>query len=140
MSDKSCEYCRHDYNEVNDFHEWCYKCSVGNVAALVEEEQEDMFEVKDMDWISTTIKGKYMEKILSGEKSVEYKEASEFWEKRLKKYIGDHEEGLGINFICGQEVYKFEVTRVSIRTTMSIEIDGKEVDRYYKIFLGERIE
>lgn len=94
-----------------------------------------------MNWISTTIKRKYMDKILEGEKRVEYKKASEFWKKRLQKYIGFFScRDVGINFLCGQESYKYMVQQVTRHRHLKIEIDGELIEDYYKIYLGQRLK
>ncbi len=92
-----------------------------------------------MNWISTTIKKKYMDKILSGKKTSEYKKATDFWEKRLSKYVGTHDGDLGINFLCGQESYKFRVRQVARGSDFEIDIDGEPVWEWYEIHLGERM-
>ena len=94
-----------------------------------------------MKWISTTIKKKWINKILSGEKKVEYKNKSEYWQKRLEKISAiDIKNGVGINFLCGQEAYKFKVIKIdSITSETPKNIDGVECHSWYEIHLGERI-
>lgn len=95
-------------------------------------------------WISTTIKKKYMDKILEGKKTIEYKKASEYWEKRLNKYREYGREDysdVGINFLCGQKSYKFEVKNVSLwYHTDGLEIDGEMVRHVFHIVLGKRLD
>jgi len=90
-----------------------------------------------MRWISTTIKRKWLDKILSGEKEQEYKGATEFWNKRLTKILECGEE-IGINFLCGRESYKFEVMDINHYYGMR-EIDGTEYESFYEIRLGKPI-
>ncbi len=102
-----------------------------------------MLEEDIENWISTTIKKKYLDKILEGEKTIEYKKGSEFWKKRLEKHLGVFKSGsLGINFLCGQKTYKFDVLQVIhiSNRLKEIEIDGEKVDDYYKIYIGERLD
>lgn len=93
-----------------------------------------------MKWISTTIKRKWIDKILSGEKKREYKEHSDFWQKRLDPLLNCNED-ICINFLCGQESYKFKVLYIEyVNVTWSIDIDGKICNEYYSIYIGDRIE
>lgn len=94
----------------------------------------------NMDWITTTIKRKWMDLILNEEKHTELKEAKNFWDKRLEKHLGEHHGDLGINFLCGQEHYKYEVRCVYKVIGHPNNIDGNVVDVWYGIKLGERIK
>lgn len=101
-----------------------------------------------MRWVSTTIKRKYLEKILSGEKKIERKVASEYWNKRLNKVLkvtprekrGEIED-IGLSLLCGRECHKFEVTHLfkkhSDGWTM---IDGIATHDWWEIHIGDRIE
>ena len=92
----------------------------------------------EMYWISTTIKKKYMEKILNGEKTMECKGATPFWEKRLDKLM--MAGSVGINFLCGNKPYKFQVTGITkTRNKNGRLIDGVMYYVYYKIDIGDRI-
>ena len=81
-----------------------------------------------------------MDKILNGTKKYEYKGATEYWNKRLSKFILFSKGELGINFLCGQKSYKFIVAEI-IRWsgTMPRNIDGTDYKSYYQIQLGEQI-
>lgn len=95
-----------------------------------------------MDWITTTIKKKYLRPILRGVKTVEYKEASDYWRKRLHKHLGEHDGDLGINLLCGKEAYKFYVSKVKYRHYPDYEkksIDGEYHNQFYEIYLGARL-
>ena len=90
-----------------------------------------------MKWISTTIKRKHLDKILSEEKTIEFKGATPFWMKRLDKlmlYDGD----IAINFLCGRESYKFRVEKILYCVGRRV-IDGILHDEFYEIHLGEQI-
>ena len=95
------------------------------------------------NWISTTIKKKYMELILSGKKTTEYKENTEYWNKRLNKI--KNKKNIAINFLCGRINYKFEVILIEAFFDYSndgcfIDIDGKKVYEWWEIRLGKRIK
>ncbi len=95
------------------------------------------------NWISTTIKKKYMELILSGKKTTEYKENTEFWNKRLNKIM--NKRNIAINFLCGRINYKFEVKIIIPYFDYSndgcfIDIDEKKVYEWWEIRLGKRIK
>ncbi len=91
-------------------------------------------------WISTTIKKTYMDKILDGTKKYEYKGASEYWIKRISKFMDFTMGELGINFLCGQKSYKFIVADITKWSgTMPRDIDGTEYKSYYQIQLGDQI-
>jgi len=93
-----------------------------------------------MKWISTTIKRVWLDKILSGEKTSEFKVASDFWKKRLT--CGHYAPGeLGINFLCGRVAVKYEVLWIQLWALPGQikNIDGKVVREWYEIHLGERI-
>lgn len=94
-----------------------------------------------MRWISTTIKKKYMDEILSGEKDVEYKGSTYFWDRRLDELNKFPVVDVGINFLCGQKSYKFKVTDVTkYWNPDGIIIDGKHYMEWWEISIGERIE
>ena len=96
---------------------------------------------KYFNWISTTIKKVYMDQILKGIKKAEFKGATDFWKKRLDKYKNFEDGTLGINFLCGQNSYKFFVKDIyKWHGTRPLDIDGKEFHIYYQILLGDRIE
>lgn len=91
-------------------------------------------------WLSTTIKRKHLDKILSGEKTSEYKNASEHWVKRCenaKSSDGD----IGIIFICGSVVYRYEVRDIIFNYDHDdpFEIDDEMCAAWYDIALGARI-
>lgn len=91
-----------------------------------------------MDKISTTIKKKYMSRILRGKKKTELKGAIDYWKRRLHKLCGSHNGDLEINFLCGRTSYKFDVLAVTFYKADKI-IDETFYDGYYEIKLGERI-
>lgn len=101
----------------------------------------------NMDWISTTIKKVYMDKILSGEKRIEFKGYTPYWKERLDPFVGRTRimqykglDGLGINFLCGRLSYKYQVIGVyRHRLKEPIDIAGKKFKKYYTIHLGVRI-
>lgn len=118
--------------------------SIGPAAVCPECWNKMLKELKNVTrkWISTTIKRIHLDPILSGEKTIEYKVASPFWEKRLKKHMGYHgrESNIGINFLCGRESVKYKVfmlTRMHDKKPM--DVDGVLVNTWYEIHLGERI-
>lgn len=91
--------------------------------------------------ISTTIKAKWLDKIESGEKTVELKEAKEFWRQRLHPLLR-WKGPIQIVFICGR--YRkavYQVAGISYHSVpgYSIDIDGKKVPAWYEIKLGDRI-
>jgi len=91
-------------------------------------------------WISTTIKKKYMDKILSGDKKFELKGDIIYWRQRLDKLIG--KKNVTINFLCGQKSYKFKVkniTKIEHPFEDTVEIDGIFYSGYYEIGIGERL-
>ena len=100
-------------------------------------------------WISTTIKRMYMDKILSGEKTVEYKSLIPYWDRRVGKFLhkalfaNSNPPTLpkGINFLCGRKSYKFKITMIRIEATSpDIPTDVVSTGGCYAIHLGERIE
>jgi len=105
-----------------------------------------------MKYISTTIKRTWMNLILEGSKTIEYKVASDYWKKRLEKYVthridrrkdtvnAEHRvKELGINFLCGRECYKYRVDYVKHVTGGRMEIDGTDATEWYEIHLSERL-
>lgn len=89
--------------------------------------------------ISTTIKRKWLDKILCYEKLTELKGATDHWRIRLDPHIGLHiHDDLDIIFICGREVVRFNVLAVTYRPK-SMNIDGVDYDKYYIIALGKRL-
>lgn len=86
--------------------------------------------------ISTTIKKVYMDQILSGKKTVEYKGLSEFWKSRLQKLTD--RDNLAINFLCGQASYKYAVKKVvQVTSNTGMDIDGTMCHSWYEIHLGD---
>jgi len=85
-----------------------------------------------------------MDRILEGKKTIELKKASDFWKKRLEKYVGKHSGDLGINFLCGQKSHKFKVPRIEHRSFEEgddpILIDESYELEYFAIFLGQKID
>ena len=88
--------------------------------------------------ISTTIKRKWLDQILSGIKTVEYKGATPFWRKRLNKllYCG---EDVVITFLCGRVAYKFKVVKIFYYEGSRV-IEGTCYNAFYEIHLGEQIK
>jgi len=96
-----------------------------------------------MKWISTTIKRKWMDKILSGEKRVEFKGMTDFWKTRLLPLCGRGD--VAINFLCGRESYKYNVLVVEgffddLDDGAYKDIDGVRYNEWFEITLGGRIE
>ncbi len=79
-----------------------------------------------------------MDKILSGEKTSETKVASEYWNKRIANVLKDVWSLEGINFLCGQKSYKYEVADV-VWHNDETELDGFPTQYWWEIKLGERI-
>lgn len=90
--------------------------------------------------ITTTIKRKYLDEILLGRKTVEYKGDTDHWHRRLHKFIKKVQKAgqLKINFVCGREAYKFHVKNVSY-IEREIFIDEIEYCAFYSISLGDRV-
>lgn len=87
--------------------------------------------------ISTTIKWKWMEKILLGIKTAELKAYTKHWE-RLIPFIGDHGTGeCRITFLCGRKAYKYWVLKVEVRNK-NANIDGKQYRPHWCITLHGR--
>lgn len=65
--------------------------------------------------ISTTIKRVYFKEIQAGIKRTEYKEMKPFWDVRVNKALDAmvHGERVTITFLCGHEVLKFRVRRIT---------------------------
>ena len=97
---------------------------------------------ENIKWISTTIKKKYFEEIKKGTKKREYKEFSEYWQKRIEPLIRiQNKEEIGINFLCGRKCHKREVVTLQyVNVTWSYDVDGKQLNELYIIELGEEIE
>ena len=84
--------------------------------------------------LSTTIKKVFMDRILSGEKKVEYKENTRYWQDRIK---GD---ATVINFLCGQKFYKYKINRIRcIKTPRGVRTVIK-TSYCFAIELGERLQ
>jgi hypothetical protein len=112
----------------------------GETATDMAEEGEERKGGTQMRFISTTIKRKWLDKILSGEKKSELKVCSRFWMRRLT--CGEYAPGeMGINFLCGREAVKYNVTMVQLWAIpgKTMNIDGKVYTNWYEIHLGERI-
>lgn len=94
-------------------------------------------------YISTTIKRKWMDLILSGEKQSEFKGNTKFWNKRLKRIqeLLKRKELVFINFLCGAESYQFKVDCIIHYSCFpAFNIDGKEFTDYWEIKIGKRIK
>ena len=85
------------------------------------------------------IRKPYFDAIVSGEKTVEFRRHSPFWEKRIK--------GTGVEvavFICGKRVHRRKITYVQLIDTPTwfSEQGKKDVDtpQCYAIYLGEEIK
>ena len=92
--------------------------------------------------ISTTIKKKWMEQILSGAKTSELKDDTMFWYDRLNKArlkLHRDAEQVHINFLCGRKSYRFAVTNIDYFHNHFLVIDGKECASYWEIHLGEQL-
>lgn len=97
-----------------------------------------------MRWISTTIKRKWLDKILSGEKTIERKVASEYWEPRISKARHElacgHE--VGLNLLCYRDCHKFKVLKIErqiLPTGQRRDIDGVMTQIWFEIHIGDEI-
>ena len=94
-------------------------------------------------YISTTIKKEWLDKILDGTKTVEYKGDTPFWCRRIVpiKYLTAFGK-LGINFPAGwpgyEKCYKFEVPEIEYIKGRRV-IDGQTFEACFAIHLGRRI-
>ncbi|RLI55226.1 MAG: hypothetical protein DRP09_10450 [Candidatus Thorarchaeota archaeon] len=93
-----------------------------------------------MKVISTTIKRKWLDKIVNGEKTIELKKAKKFWRKRLGPML-NYSGKIRITFVCGQDVKRFRVERVEYHSDQAHpkDIDGELVSEWYEIHLGDEI-
>lgn len=88
--------------------------------------------------ISTTIKRKWMDRILLGLKGAELKKDSKFWHDRLMNLQGPHSTGeCMIVFVCGRRVYRYWVLKVSL-LTRAANIDGRLCFHHWRIDLHGR--
>jgi len=93
-------------------------------------------------WITTTIKWIHLEKILSGEKKIEYKVKKPFWDDRLgkAKRLIDEGKNIGINFVCKKRGYKYHLIEIeSHDRDEPMDIDGIMTKEWYENHLGDRI-
>lgn len=95
--------------------------------------------------ISTIIKKEFMDKILAGEKEIEFKGHTTFWKKRLEPYaketrIKGQLKDVRIVFLCGRKCYRYVVTAVYYhRVKKPVNIAGMSFKTYYSIHLGCRV-
>lgn len=93
--------------------------------------------------LSTTIKRVYLDAIRSGDKTIEYKAASDWWRDRLGKAQAALKTGgrVSITFVCGRDnVDKYNVPRIELKQSAAgMNIDGNTVYEWYEIHLGEVI-
>jgi len=96
---------------------------------------------KKIVFITTTIKRKYMDQILSGIKTVEYKGYTDFWSTRINRVLHNpvYPDNCVINFLCGQKAYKYKITKIELQVGPR-EIDGAKYDKYYEIHFEEMPE
>jgi len=90
-----------------------------------------------MTTLSTTIKQKYFDAIVSGAKGTEYKETSPFWVKRIDG------KGLGLNeivFICGRKVHRRQIIMIQKVQTEAFLSDIIRTPMMYAIHLGLEIK
>lgn len=96
-----------------------------------------------MKTISTTIKKVYMDQILEGNKTSEFKGCSDYWNTRIYKILENDSSGdneVMINFLCGRVSYKYEVRFIILHNCgCSKMIDGIEFSEYWEIQLGRRL-
>lgn len=93
-----------------------------------------------MKQISTTIKRKYMNKIMEGTKKIEYKADIKFWNVRLSKLVDVDDDMIIINFLCGRKSYKYYV--IEIKRCFSLDgiiFNDKFHYWWWEIHLGPRI-
>lgn len=131
----NCSVCGHTLERTND-DLWCQQC--GKLYKTM--------------WISTTIKKKFMDLILSGLKKSEYKGYTGFWNKRINNLLPNLKQGtvqirtihyncvnVKINFLCGQKSYKYNVLSITLHNS-PLRIDGEIHGSYWQISLGARIQ
>jgi hypothetical protein len=87
-----------------------------------------------MKFLTTTIKRCYMDLILSGKKTIEYKGYIDHWKKRIDKILKDpgYPADYGINFLCGQIAYKYKITKIVLVDSPK-EIAGTTYPKHYEI-------
>lgn len=91
-------------------------------------------------WISTTIKKKWLDKILDGTKTSEYRKATPFWMNRFLHISITMPQKVGLNLLCGRLAYKFDViSLLEHEDDTPFDLDGEKVYHYFEIVLGERI-
>lgn len=89
-----------------------------------------------MRYISTTIKKVWLEQILSGEKVIEFKGATDFWIKRLMPML-EGSDRIIINFLCGRKSFKFTVLNVChVRSRRPFKIDEVYFYEWFEIHIG----
>lgn len=90
--------------------------------------------------ISTTIKKKWLDEILSGKKTSEFKGDTAFWHNRILKGITKLEgkEEVNINFLCGRNSYMYKVKAIT-HHKKTYKIDEQEFPAYFDIELGEQV-
>jgi hypothetical protein len=83
------------------------------------------------------IRKRYFDAIVSGEKRVEYRRASQFWRKRI---VGKGETLDTAVFVCGKQVHRRKITEIEqIKTPSWFSEQGqKDVDTptCFAIYLG----
>lgn len=90
--------------------------------------------------ISTTIKRHWINEILNGIKTSEFKGNTDYWNKRLRRFIG-HDFDINptyINFLCGKMSYKFRIKNIILHATPGY-IDGIDYNSYWQIVLWYRV-
>jgi hypothetical protein len=86
-----------------------------------------------MTSLSTTIKRKYFDAIVKGEKHTEYKATSPFWRKHIEG------KGLGLDrivFLCGKDVHKRQILMIQEVKTESWLKGMVDTPTMYAIHLG----
>ena len=98
-----------------------------------------------MYWIPTTIKRKYLDKILAGKKTIEQKVDSDHWRPRMERAAHElaNDRAVGTCFLCGRQVVKYKVNAVSrgiVDTGKRIQIDEVLTQIWWDIHLGDQIQ
>lgn len=75
------------------------------------------------------IKKSWLDKILSGEKIIEYREFSEYYQKRFKKQYDK------VRFLCGKIVCNYEILKIEVVNNGDL---GNK--KQFAIYLGDKLD
>lgn len=102
------------------------------------------WKVEKMKSIVLRVRKRYIDVIDMLKKNIEYRRDSEFWRKRLNKYVGIENPGLIAVFLCGKQVVRRLIKIIRrIRTPSTFSEQGKkDVDTpmCFAIHLGDKIQ